>query len=51
MEIDTPRLIAGTIASSPRSALDGMSWSLTMFAALFEGLDWQLVRPEHARRG
>jgi transposase len=27
-----------------------MRISPAMFAALFEGLDWRLVRPEHARR-
>ncbi|MCK1680706.1 IS66 family insertion sequence element accessory protein TnpB, partial [Bradyrhizobium sp. 147] len=27
-----------------------MRMSPAMFAALFEGLDWRLVRPEEARR-
>ena len=34
-----PRICDGVMRISP-----------AMFAALFEGLDWRLVRPEHARR-
>ncbi|OSI75604.1 hypothetical protein BSZ21_04770 [Bradyrhizobium canariense] len=34
----------------PKIAAGVMRISPAMFAALFEGLDWRLVRPEEARR-
>jgi transposase len=34
----------------PKIADGVMRMSPAMFAALFEGLDWRLVRPEEARR-
>ena len=34
----------------PQVQDDVMKMSPAQFSALFEGLDWRLVRPEHVRR-
>ena len=50
IDLDLVERKACLLYTSPTIADGVMRISPAMFAALFEGLDWRLVRPEEARR-